>query len=273
MKTLYLTDLDGTLLDGEGRVSAFSARALARLYEEGALVSAVTGRSWSALDKLKGARLRAPLALLNGARIYDAERRTILSERTLGADRARAVLALFRGAGLSPLLYTQDARDEQRVYYERGASRQLEEYVAAARAGGDNRFAQVGRLEDKLDERAFVITARGEREALAALERELLAAGICAHLYFEAGPEGACTIEACAASKREGVEELRRITGAARVVAFGDNGNDAGLFEAADVRIAVQNATPELRDMADRVIGSNREDAVAREMLKMEGLS
>ena len=84
--------------------------------------------------------------------------------------------------------------------------------------------------------------------------------------------QGICFLECAPASKAEGVRELKRITGAQRVVAFGDNGNDEGLFEAADVRIAVENATDGLKALADRIIGDNDADAVVKTIYEMEGL-
>ena len=56
------------------------------------------------------------------------------------------------------------------------------------------------------------------------------------------------------------------------MVACGDNLNDVGMFEAADVRIAVGNATQELKALADRVIGPHDADSVVREICEMEGI-
>jgi len=47
------------------------------------------------------------------------------------------------------------------------------------------------------------------------------------------------------------------------VTVFGDNLNDLGLFAVAGHRVAVRNAQSELKSLADEVIGSNDEDAVA----------
>ena len=66
MRTLYLTDLDGTLLGRGARLSAFSRAGLERLYDAGVAVTAATARSWSALDVLQGVRFRAPMILLGG---------------------------------------------------------------------------------------------------------------------------------------------------------------------------------------------------------------
>jgi hydroxymethylpyrimidine pyrophosphatase-like HAD family hydrolase len=272
LNTLYLTDLDGTLLDVHGRLSPRSARGLRALYDAGVVVSVATGRSWAAaVGVLEGAPFRAPLVLLGGARVCDAQTGAILREHVLSPVCIRAVLEVLRGAGLSPLFYTQNARDEQCVYYERRADAAVHAYVASLRAQGDDRFHEVGRLEERLSEKGFYLTARGERARLEPLLPELLPLGAYAYLYHGVRAQG-CFLEITPVSKRAGVEELRALTGARRIVAFGDNGNDAGLFAGAEERIAVRNATPEILEMADRVIGPNTEDAVVRCIAEMEGL-
>lgn len=56
---------------------------------------------------------------------------------------------------------------------------------------------------------------------------------------------------------------MKEKTGADRVVAFGDNLNDIPMLQAADVAVAVENALPEVKEIADIVIGPNTDDAVA----------
>jgi len=57
--------------------------------------------------------------------------------------------------------------------------------------------------------------------------------------------------------------ELERLYEALRAQ-FGDNLNDLGLFAAAGQRVAVANAHPDLKAMADRVVASHDENGVAR---------
>jgi hypothetical protein len=71
------------------------------------------------------------------------------------------------------------------------------------------------------------------------------------------------------ASKYHGVQKLRALTGAERVVGFGDNHNDFPLFAACDYKIAVGNAAPEIKELADLVIGCSTEDAVAEYLQNM----
>ena len=150
MKTLYVTDLDGTLLDKTSRVSGITKRALDELYARGVMVSPATSRSWSALWALNGAQLGGPYVLLGGARIWDKQTQTMLREHIYAAKDADFILKTVKSAGLTPFLYAQDAEDVQRIYYERDADDNALAYIAAQRAAGDDRFTLVESLSDKL---------------------------------------------------------------------------------------------------------------------------
>lgn len=272
MRTLYVTDLDGTLLGRDGRVSERTLRALDALWAHGVCISPVTSRSYSAIEVLRGARFCAPWCLLGGARLYDAQARRVLSEQTYDVRDAVFILDAMKARGLTPFLYAQDENDEQRVYYERDSDAVALEFIARQRAKGDGRFRQVDNFLEKMGEKLFIVTVRGEESVLRELRDGFLRRGLHAYLYHAVRLSGACSLETAAVSKRAGVQKLRALTGAERVVAFGDNGNDVGMFEAADERVAVDNATQELRALADRVIGPHDQDSVAREICKMEGI-
>lgn len=272
MRTLYVTDLDGTLLGRDGRVSERTLRAMDALWAHGVCISPVTSRSYSAIEVLRGARFCAPWCLLGGARLYDAQARRVLSEQTYDVRDAAFILDAMKARGLTPFLYAQDENDEQRVYYERDSDAVALEFIARQRAKGDGRFRQVESFSEKIGEKLFIVTVRGEESVLRELRDGFLRRGLHAYLYHAVRLSGACSLETAAVSKRAGVQKLRALTGAERVVAFGDNGNDVGMFEAADERVAVDNATQELRALADRVIGPHDQDSVAREICKMEGI-
>ena len=65
-------------------------------------------------------------------------------------------------------------------------------------------------------------------------------------------------------SKAEAVLRLKKMTGADRLVVFGDNLNDLSMFEVADVAVAVGNALPAVKSAADYVTEINTADSVAR---------
>ena len=52
---------------------------------------------------------------------------------------------------------------------------------------------------------------------------------------------------------------------------FGDNNNDIGMFEVADVPVALENSVDILKDMASVRIGYNYEDSVAKYIYEKAG--
>jgi hydroxymethylpyrimidine pyrophosphatase-like HAD family hydrolase len=66
------------------------------------------------------------------------------------------------------------------------------------------------------------------------------------------------------ATKAAAIRQLKEMLGVERIVAFGDGRNDLSMFALADECYAVENAHPDLKAAATAVIGSNREDGVAR---------
>ena len=59
------------------------------------------------------------------------------------------------------------------------------------------------------------------------------------------------------------MQRIKELTGADKVVAFGDNLNDIEMLESADIGIAVGDAAEQTKECADLVIGNSYEDAVA----------
>ena len=72
MKTLYVTDLDGTLLRSDQTISAYTNETINRLVEQGMLFSYATARSYVTARKVAGElRAQIPLIVYNGTFIID----------------------------------------------------------------------------------------------------------------------------------------------------------------------------------------------------------
>lgn len=80
MKTLYLSDLDGTLLKSDETLSAFTCRAIERLAEQGMLFSYATARSYNTAKKVTAplGAVELPLIVYNGAFIRENKSGRIL---------------------------------------------------------------------------------------------------------------------------------------------------------------------------------------------------
>ena len=72
MKTLYVTDLDGTLLRSDERISDLTNEIINGLIERGLLFSYATARSYQTSHKVtSGLNASFPLIVYNGAMVVD----------------------------------------------------------------------------------------------------------------------------------------------------------------------------------------------------------
>ena len=261
MKTLYVSDLDGTLLRSDVSTSDYTNRTINRLARQGMLFSYATARSYSTSAKVtRGLDAHIPLIVYNGAMIVDNVTGEILLSNFFGSD-AHEVLSDLLAHGVVPIVYAFVDGVERFSYVPARSSRGVLDFVASRR--GDRRDNPVASVQDLYRGDIFYFACIGDAEKLEPLERRYR--GVCHTVYQKDIYSGEQWLEIMplAASKSNAIRQLREKLGCNRLVVFGDGKNDIDMFELADEGYAVINAAPELKAVATAVIGSNDEDAVA----------
>lgn len=105
-RTLYVTDLDGTLLNQAGRIPPESLEILNRLMARGMLFTYATARSYvSASVVTDGLRVRAPVIVYNGAYILRPDSGKILAREEFSAPEMDFVVQALDSFGIDPLVY------------------------------------------------------------------------------------------------------------------------------------------------------------------------
>ena len=80
MKTCYISDLDGTLLDGSAQLTQYTKNALNTLTKHGVNITAATARSPYSVRKIfGGVNTALPMILMNGVMFYDNAKDEIIS--------------------------------------------------------------------------------------------------------------------------------------------------------------------------------------------------
>lgn len=269
MTTLYITDLDGTFLNDDARVSDESARLVTSLSHAGALISVATARTPATVEPLLAdTYTTARMVVMTGAALWDRSTRSYVGMRLLPGSEVGVIVDCMRRRCVNLFGYSMEDDGHLDVYHE------APELTAAER-----RFVELRRnlslksfhLGESLPPEAHGHTAlffgMGGREAIVGLAGELSELTSCYVSYYKDTymPDlWLIEIFAGGVSKASGIERLRQSVRADRVVAFGDNLNDIPMLRQADVAVAVANALPETKAVADVVIGSNNEDSVAR---------
>ncbi len=263
----FISDLDGTLLNSKAELSDFTRNALNRLINEKDMhFTVATARTYASTGKiLKGLSLKYPIILMNGVLIYDTQAGKYVVVNKLDQDIKMHIISEIRKYGLSAFMYVI-SENQMLTYYEQLANIQMKNFYNERRQKYYKSFEQT---DDFCGVQYDVIyfTLIDEKDRLAPLYNSLKdCKGISMTYYDDVYSEDMWYLEIFShkASKRNGINYLRKKYGFDRITAFGDNTNDLPMFEASDISIAVSNANQTVLSQCDRMIASNAEDGVAK---------
>lgn len=271
MKTLYITDLDGTFFNENGMVSEESCRIVNALSEKGMLFSVATARSiMTAGELLSGLKINAPIVLMNGVFLFDINKKQVVSFHELSADAFSEVISVFRQNGKSPMLWLYSDDGLLSVQYTHLDLQVNREFYEKRKDSFEGRFQKVEMLSVPHGQHAVYINLVDTFEALCPIAEALKSAeGVAFAFYADTYTEyWFLEVYSANASKANGAVEIKALVNADRITAFGDNLNDLTLFAVADEKYAVENAVPEVRKAANGIIESNRDDGVAKFLLQ-----
>lgn len=276
MKRLYVSDLDGTLLNGNAQISEKTARIINREIEAGLDFTISTARTpATALKIIKPLHLTLPVMMMNGVLVYDMSTGQYIKKETMDETAVMVLLGLIKTKGLSCFLYSLE-QNEFFAYYDSVDSTSLNYFRNEWIMKYDKKFTEVDDLSLVAGKDIIYCMLREPKERLEGLYRELsVVRGVRAEFYPDVyNNVYFLEIYSDQASKRGALDYLRQRGGYDSVIAFGDNLNDKALLEGSDYFYAVSNAHPEIQNMAHSIIPSNDEDGVARfieQMVKQTG--
>ncbi len=271
--TLYVSDLDGTLLGADSKLSPGSISMLQQAIGEGALFTVATARTPATVSTLlQDVPLQLPAIVMTGAALWDRASETYLQPHFIAPEAVAKVIEIYDRLNFPAFIYTL-SRGVIHIYHM-GAMSPLEQDFIDARCGNPYKAIHVGadprsELPHILANTLLFYAMQPSAAAREAWEEVSRVEGLNPIFYHDIfGPEtGILEVFSSASSKAAAIAEVKRLTGAKRVVVFGDNRNDLAMMRAADVAVAVENAIQEVKDAADVIIGPNTSDSVARWIL------
>ena len=265
-KTLYVTDLDGTLLNRQDRINPKSIEIINELVNRGMLFTYATARSLvSASVVTEGLSTDFPVIIYNGVFIINPSTGEILSEQNFTERERQRVAEVIDGFGISPLVYSYVEGIEKVSWVVSGENEGIRRYLNN-RKMTDPRFRPITTKEELYQGDMFYFTCIGEKEELQPVY-DLLSQDArfrCTLQQELYRPEYWCEIMPAKATKAEAIQQLKKLWNCDRVVSFGDAINDIPMFEISDECYAVENAVDELKAIATGIIDSNENDGVAR---------
>jgi Cof subfamily protein (haloacid dehalogenase superfamily) len=249
------TDIDGTLLNSRHELSPRNEAALRAAMERGIHVIFATGKTRAAtLDITAKLGLRTPGVYVQGLVVYDAEDRVVY-QRLLDDDIQRDLFDFIDATGYGGMAYSGMTiySSHDGPYVERMV-RYHEPYPTVI----DSMHELIGTTP--INKVQFFDSP----ERIQAIKREVepmlhgrAALTMPAFEILEVLP--------LAASKGAGLSVLLERMGLdpAHMLALGDGENDIEMLQLAGIGVAMGNAMPKLKVVADHVTVSNDEDGVA----------
>lgn len=264
MTTLYVSDLDGTLLTRNHEISPFSAGVIQDLIDNHIHFTYATARSFASAQAVTaGLRPRLPVIVNNGAFIMDPATGVPLFSAYFQQEEKMEVARLLARHQLFPLVYSQQEGVE-RVCWLTGKENEGMRYYFRQRPG-DKRFQPLSSPEGLYAGDVFYLICMGERDTLLPVYEALRD-----HPHYQCilqqelyRTEYWCEIMPKPATKANAILKLKEKLGCTRVVCFGDGLNDLPMFAVADECYAVSNAVETLKAASTGIIGANSEDGVA----------
>lgn len=271
MKKLYISDLDGTLLQPSAELSSTTIENLNHLLEQGMLFSVATARSIASVKTiLKDVKLSLPIILMNGVCIYDLGKDDYIKVETFSQESFDCLLSIIKEHQLKGFAYTIK-NGAMSTYYEDLNSKALIDFYQERVDRYGKKFIQIDDFSSLSGEPIIYFSLMDRKEALEPIFHKLskITELNCTFYKDNYSPEyWYLETFSKTASKYHAVKYLRSYLKLDSITCFGDNRNDLPLFEASDYKIAVDNAVAELKEKADLIIGPNFEDGVATWLVK-----
>ena len=271
-KTLYVTDLDGTLLNRQDSLSPFTVRTINNLVEQGMLFTYATARSLVSASKVtRGLSTNIPIIAYNGAFIFQPSTGEILSKEDFAGEERSRVREVLNQHRISPLVYSFIDGIEKVSWIPQNENDGIRRYLSLRQ--GDKRLRAVADMEALYEGDMFYYTCIGEKEELQPVYDIFSKDGRyrCTMQQELYRPEYWCEIMPAKATKANAIRKLKGMWGCDRVISFGDAVNDIPMFEISDECYAVENAVDELKAVATGIIESNEDDGVVKWLMNQMG--
>lgn len=262
MKTLYVSDLDGTLLRNNEITSEYTNRVINTLTEKGMIFSYATARSLITAKKVTvGLTASIPLIVYNGAFVIDNITEEILIENYFD-DAVDSLLEDLFKHKVYPIVYAFINGEEKFSFIPKLCTCGMNAFINSRE--GDIRTNAVKAIDNLKLGKIFYITCIDEPEKLEPLFEKYKNAFHCVYQKDIYTKEQWLEIMPKETSKSNAIKQLKTLMRCERLVVFGDGKNDIDMFQIADESYAVQNAHDDLKKHATAIILSNDEDGVAK---------
>ncbi len=263
MQRLYITDLDGTLLNKKGRLTKENKEALNHLIGNGVNITIATARSFKDTKKiLRGVHLKLPIIVFNGSYIFDFKNERYYEKYPIIEER-KEIFQYMKEIGA--IVHIEEENGNNLYHY--GANR------IGIKRYSDNIEVLPKCKYDLMDKCIMSFTTIGTEKEIKKIKEELsqfktITIDMWEELYDK--PYYWLSVHSKISTKANAAKEIMKMLEVKELFVFGDNNNDLDLFKIAKRSFAVKNAVDSLKENATDIILSNDTNSVVNTIYFLE---
>ena len=266
---LICIDMDGTLLNDKKTISERNLRSIRLANEKGVRIAVCTGRIFTSADffsELLG--VKSPVIASNGAYIREKDRDEVVYKATLGVQKCKKLLSVFREYDIYPHYYTSDTVFTEKLIYSSSFYEEVNKTLPK------DKQVKIVLVEDWND-----IFQRYESEIFKgiAVDDDIekihkAKMSLRDRSDFEVVSSRFDNFEVMnkGVSKGSAVKILADYYGinSEQVICIGDSENDLSMIKFAGLGVAMGNADEDVKEAAKYITDSNNCDGVAKAIEK-----
>lgn len=275
MKTLYISDVDGTLYrGGEAFLREETKELFSRLLQTGTAVTIASGRNlYGIYDIATESGITLPVIAYNGAAVYDFHKGKAVKIFPMEREKTRELCQLFEDVGhrYKACVFFEE---EQRclTFNQNGYRSQLWTDLARHPQNGllyDEPVLERSVSEILSGECLYIGTSGTYEQLLPIHEKACTISGVQSVMHRSPYDENKWFVDIGSDKAGKGAAALflKEMLGAEELVTFGDNHNDIPMLEAADRCYTVPEAPEEVKAIVNGVLDDDP-DCVLKFLLK-----
>jgi Cof subfamily protein (haloacid dehalogenase superfamily) len=257
---LVVSDLDGTLVTKDKRVTPAALDAIRRLREHGIKFTVISSRPPQAIRVVGNViGLTDPVPAFNGGLVVDPDLKTVRREKLLEETVAERVLERLHQSNVDIWVYT-----DTDWYVPSFTAPYVEHEIHSVQYQPTELTDFSGIRKDRI---AKIVGVSENFKALAVTEKQLqeefrgaVAASRSQDYYLDVTHPDA--------NKGEGILLLSGLLNipTSQIATIGDMQNDVSMFKKSGISIAMGNATPDVQEQATYVTATNEDEGFAKAM-------
>ena len=272
MEKVFITDLDGTLLNDDGQLSGESRNILTDLIDKGVKFTVASARSIDSIrEVIKDLPLNMPIIEFNGSYISDYHSGEKLFVNHMNRSYNEKIYNIIERYDVSMIITTHENTSDYLSFNTKDMNAGSLHYIDYRKSHDNGRLINTENMDRVLDKDIICFNVIDKESVVKEIHDKLietfgdeLEVHMMRGTYSEewywlnvADPSG---------TKAHAIKTFKEIflKDTDILYVFGDNNNDLGMFEAADVPVALENSIFGLKQLSKVLIGYNYDNSVAK---------